>query len=784
MKYKLLFLIFIIALLIPNTYALIPDASMKIFAVGSGDTAMDATLNISVVPGTGKIFSSIDEALVGNATQESVKNAVNVTNLIIGDEIKENYNFTIDIESTAYSIDGPSAGGAMALLMISMFKDNNLGSNISMTGSITIDGFIGDVGGIYQKTKKAAEVGINLFFVPTGNRTQVITEDGEIKQIDLITYAYDNWGMKIIEVSTIQDVIKYAEMEFESIDINAVAEETKVKFIPEKITNSIAINPMKELVSNYIEDAKQEMEIIKNNLNNNDVINDLSILQNMLNVINYADEALENSETYYSNNYLYSAANNVFITLVNITTVNEVINTPSLIAVDSTAFDLKINELESKINLIENRAKLCALDKLEWCVGAKQRMTWARDKLNKLTSHTYQIGSGLDKITDYSYAMAWVNIANDFLDIGITDSELKFVEANYFKELAQEKIIAVENKLIITEPILAQDEDFQRRLNGAKYNFERGWYVTSLYDSASAMAVIVSKEQNADGIFDVVTYEEKYTKLLNRLRSVSMINSETNVWSKMYLDHSMYFYKSFEFYSELDDLKSISNLKTSNSILNISDQILLVENEVLNYYNSADIEILITESTPEEGEVIQTNQVNTNKDSVQDIYVYSKSKKDIYIYIIAIILFILIIAVIIEFEKSRSGSKQKIQKQIAYIDEQLLEGKLSPFTYKEMRTKYLRELHAIKEQEKNKKLVEVKSEHIHHHGLGTHAEKKIVEQQILELEKRHKELSEQTGSSGIKKVKSIVKKIRSKAKPKKEISKKKPVKKLKVKKGL
>jgi len=786
MKNKFIFLILVLMLLVPSTFALIPESNMKIFAV-SGDSAKEATLNVKVVEGSGKIFSSIDESIVGSSTQESFKNAVSVANKVIGEDIRHKYDFTIDIESNAYSIDGPSAGGSMSLLLISMFEDKSLSNKVSMTGSITADGYIGDVGGIYQKTKRAAEIGIELFFIPQGNRTQLINEDGQIEQIDLISYAYENWNLKIVEVLTINDVLDYAFLDISEIDVSVEAQEKIDDFIYGSIVFSKAVDPFKQITFDYINQTEEQLLDVKENLSSTS-IKDTDVLQNLLSTINYSQELLEISRKYYENNYFYSAANNSFLAYVNVITVNEIITNPSILADSSIVFDLRIDSLEDKIKITENRSNNCSLEYLEWCVGGRQRMTWAKDKLEKINN--VSSGNNFSKIQDYAYAVAWTDIANSFLDISITNKEVKFVEGNHFKNRAQENIISVENQLILVAPELSESEDLKRRLDAAKRNFNRGWYVTSLYDSATALAVIKTHEENKNKL-STNDFLSKYENLTTRLRSQSALNNENYVWSKTFLDHALYYYTAYENLKDKDVDKANSQRNIANSIFNFSTYLYQVEIEVLDYYLNTDIETLIidiSESTDSSVIIVDVDKKEVNKETPQNVYVYSKQKdkSSFYIYLFAIALFLMIVAIVFEIERfKKHHSREGVIKQIGYLDEKLIEGRISPYTYKEMRNKYLLELEKIKQKEslKSKKKVKDIDSVL---DTATELEKTIIDKQIEELEKRRKELSLQGKSDSIKNVSKIVSKIKPKSKKTVAVKKtsKKTKKNLSLKKGL
>jgi uncharacterized protein len=786
MKYKFIYILLILTLLVPNLFALIPAGDMKIFAVSGEDSAQAANLNIKVVDGTGKIFSSIDESIVGSATQESFKNAIAVTENIIGNNINKKYDFTLDIESNAYSIDGPSAGGAMALLLISMFKDEIFNPSVSITGAITVDGYIGDVGGIYQKAKKAGEIGIKLFFIPQGNRMQVINEDDEIEQIDLVDYAYENWGLKVIEVSKIENILEYAFDDINSIDINIDKKEVIDDFIYDSINYSEAVTPLKQITADYIKVTEEKLVKAKAELTTS-TIKDTSVLQNLLSTINYSEELLNISKKYNENNYFYSAANNSFLAYVNIITVDEIITNPSILSDSSIVFDLRLSSLEDKIKITENRSTNCALSSLEWCVGARQRITWARDKLEKIQLTTPI--SNFSKIQDYAYAVAWAEISNSFLDVSVTNSGVKFVESNHFKERAQQNIIAVENQLVLVSPDLTNNDDLKRRLDASKRNFERGWYVTSLYDSASALAVIKTQEDTKNNI-SVNDFNIKYDDLVSKLRSQSAMSNENNVWSKIFLDHAIYYYKSFNANKFTNESKAKSQMSISNSILNFSNYLYEVESVVLDYYLNTDLDELVIDisNTTDASLVIVDTTKDTNQISSQNVYVYSKEKKDIYLYVVVFGLFLMIVAIVVEVEKfKRNHSKEGLIKQIGYLDSKLLEGKISPFTYKEMRDKYLFELQKIKNKEylkENKKDLVYSSEKVM--DTANELERRVIETQIEELKRRKQELSLQGKSDSIKSVKNIVSNIKSKKVTKKNVASKKTKKKknLSIKKGL
>ena len=76
--------------------------------------------------------------------------------------------FEVDIKSG--TIGGPSAGLAFTLGVIDQLTDGELtgGRKVAATGTIEIDGRIGDVGGVAQKTTVVKDAGAEVFLVPAG----------------------------------------------------------------------------------------------------------------------------------------------------------------------------------------------------------------------------------------------------------------------------------------------------------------------------------------------------------------------------------------------------------------------------------------------------------------------------------------------------------------------------------------------------------------------------------------------------------------------------------------
>lgn len=109
---------------------------------------------------------------------------------------------TVSVRGIAYAStisDGPSAGAAMAVGFIAMFKGDRLKPQIALTGTFERGGHIGPVGGIPDKMRAAAREGYRTILIPGGqiyspdwNLNQLAMElNLLLKEVDTIDEAYE-----------------------------------------------------------------------------------------------------------------------------------------------------------------------------------------------------------------------------------------------------------------------------------------------------------------------------------------------------------------------------------------------------------------------------------------------------------------------------------------------------------------------------------------------------------------------------------------------------------------
>ena len=80
------------------------------------------------------------------------------------------YTFPVDIEIDTGQVGGPSAGLAFTLAILDRMTPGSLmgDQRVAVTGTIELDGSVGEVGGVDHKTEAAIREGAKLFLVPPG----------------------------------------------------------------------------------------------------------------------------------------------------------------------------------------------------------------------------------------------------------------------------------------------------------------------------------------------------------------------------------------------------------------------------------------------------------------------------------------------------------------------------------------------------------------------------------------------------------------------------------------
>ncbi|MCR1964613.1 Lon family ATP-dependent protease [Clostridium perfringens] len=144
---------------------------------------IEATAFKAKKKGAGKIRFN-DTA--GSMAKDSVFNAASVIKRLTDKDIND-YDIHVNVIGGG-KIDGPSAGVAITICIMSALLEKPIRQDLAITGEISLRGKIKPVGGIFEKIYGARRKGIKLVTVPKDNENEIPKglEDIEVKAISSI----------------------------------------------------------------------------------------------------------------------------------------------------------------------------------------------------------------------------------------------------------------------------------------------------------------------------------------------------------------------------------------------------------------------------------------------------------------------------------------------------------------------------------------------------------------------------------------------------------------------
>ena len=149
----------------------------------------------AVTPGEDVTFGVRRSGGVQNVSLQTIESTDTPKRAIVGVQIEQSAMIDLPLKVTidTGSIGGPSAGLAFALDIVDeLGKDVDDDKRIVVTGTLDLDGRVGAIGGIKQKTIAAREADADLFLVPDDNAA------------DARRYAD---GLDVVPVSTFREAL-------------------------------------------------------------------------------------------------------------------------------------------------------------------------------------------------------------------------------------------------------------------------------------------------------------------------------------------------------------------------------------------------------------------------------------------------------------------------------------------------------------------------------------------------------------------------------------------------
>ncbi|HQT45051.1 MAG TPA: hypothetical protein PLO51_03675, partial [Candidatus Micrarchaeota archaeon] len=256
------------------------------------------------VPGNGSVYFSTSPS-VGVSTQESQQAAFGNALVYEGLNSTEcDYLFTISDMGDSNYVEGPSAGSGMTLALLATMENRTVRQDVAFTGAIGGNGGITAVGGLVEKAQAVAASGMYA----------IVTPRQEIFEKLMLSDIAEKTGIRIIEVDNIRDAAKIAfspeGSTLQSSNMTLVSPK-----LPENLTGNEQAFSDADLLAfakisgAMITVAENEVSSARGNLNKSKEYD---------RVFAFFEADLENQRTLLGKGYLFTAANNVFTHLVDI----------------------------------------------------------------------------------------------------------------------------------------------------------------------------------------------------------------------------------------------------------------------------------------------------------------------------------------------------------------------------------------------------------------------------------------------------------------------------------
>ena len=131
---------------------------------------------------------------LGDVMKESAQAALTYARshaeaLGIGDKMLKDHQIHIHVPAGAVPKEGPSAGVAMAMAMISALSGRPVAADLAMTGELTLTGRVMAIGGVKEKVLGALRAGIERIVLPKDNEGDVSELPDSVKESLEFVYA-------------------------------------------------------------------------------------------------------------------------------------------------------------------------------------------------------------------------------------------------------------------------------------------------------------------------------------------------------------------------------------------------------------------------------------------------------------------------------------------------------------------------------------------------------------------------------------------------------------------
>lgn len=182
----------------------VPGIVTGLVAYSTGGQGSILFIEVADMPGSGRVQLT---GKLGDVLKESVEVAltwVKAHSYELGltqdanEDIMKNRSVHVHCPSGAIPKDGPSAGLAHTIALISLFSGKAVPPQIAMTGEVSLRGRVMPVGGIKEKLIGALRAGVKTVLLPVNNRKDVKGLPQEVKDGLEIIYVWYVFGPVLV----------------------------------------------------------------------------------------------------------------------------------------------------------------------------------------------------------------------------------------------------------------------------------------------------------------------------------------------------------------------------------------------------------------------------------------------------------------------------------------------------------------------------------------------------------------------------------------------------------
>jgi ATP-dependent Lon protease len=147
------------------------------------------------VPGSGKLILT---GQLGDVMKESAQAALTLAKTWTGQAL-DKVDIHVHVPAGATPKDGPSAGVAMFLALLSLLSGKPVRSEVAMTGEVSLRGLVLPIGGVKEKTLAALRAGITTVLLPRRNAKDLEDVPAEARE-----------KLKFVLLERVEDAVEYA----------------------------------------------------------------------------------------------------------------------------------------------------------------------------------------------------------------------------------------------------------------------------------------------------------------------------------------------------------------------------------------------------------------------------------------------------------------------------------------------------------------------------------------------------------------------------------------------